>query len=66
MRLARATGALDALSPLAVLARGYAVVTDATGRAVTQANELTLDAEVDLRLHRGRARGRITAIDPED
>ncbi len=63
MRLARASGALDALSPLAVLARGYAVVTDAEGRAVTRADALPRDAEVDIRFHRGRARGRITAIE---
>jgi exodeoxyribonuclease VII large subunit len=66
VRLARATGALDALSPLAVLARGYAVVTDATGHAITRADELAVDTDVDLRLHRGRARGRITAVEPED
>ena len=66
MRLTRAMGALDALSPLRVLARGYAVVTDSQGRAITAADSLTLQAEVGVRLHRGRASARITAIDPDD
>ncbi len=40
-RLAKAVGALDALSPLAVLTRGYALVTDHTGRAVPAAGGLS-------------------------
>lgn len=39
-RVEQASRALDALSPLAVLSRGYTVVTDDKGLAVTQARQL--------------------------
>ena len=66
MRLVRASGALHALSPLSVLGRGYAVVTDAKGRAITDAAALTVEDEVGMRLHRGKARARVTFVDPDD
>ncbi|MEZ4451370.1 MAG: exodeoxyribonuclease VII large subunit [Nannocystaceae bacterium] len=54
VRLARAAGALDALSPLRVLERGYAVATDAGGAVVTAADQVALGDRLELRLHRGR------------
>jgi len=66
LRLARAAGALSALSPLGVLERGYAVVTDQQGRAVTDAVTLRPDDEIGLRLHRGRVRARVCSVEPED
>jgi exodeoxyribonuclease VII large subunit len=56
VRLARAAGALDALSPLSVLQRGYAVVLDAEGRAVTDAGGLRVGDPLQVRLSRGHAR----------
>jgi len=61
LRLARAAGALHALSPLAVLERGYAVVTAADGQVVRNAAQVEVGAELDLRLHAGRLRARVLA-----
>jgi len=50
---------LDAVSPLRVLERGYAVVTNASdGRAVTDAMRVEAGDELDIRLRRGRLRAR--------
>ncbi len=52
---------LDAVSPLRVLERGYAVVIDARdGRAVTDASVVEVGDELDIRLGRGRLRARTT------
>lgn len=56
LRLARAGGALQALSPLAVLGRGYAVVTDEAERVLSDAGKVEVGDELDVRLHRGRLR----------
>jgi len=55
---------LRAASPLAILARGYAVVTDAEGRVVTDAGRLAPDDPVSIRLARGAARAEITEVEP--
>jgi exodeoxyribonuclease VII large subunit len=54
-RLAGLAAALDALSPLAVLERGYSLATAAGGRLVRDAAELVEGDRVELRFHRGRA-----------
>ena len=54
-RLAELSSALDALSPLAVLERGYSLTTGASGRLVRDAGELKMGDRVELRFHRGRA-----------
>ena len=63
----RAAGRLDALSPLACLARGYAIVRrgDATGPVVRDAALLAAGDPVALVFARGRARARIDATEPE-
>ena len=48
-----AAGKLDAISPLKVLERGYAVATH-EGRAVIDADTLQVGDRLELRLHRGR------------
>lgn len=53
-RLAVAAGRLDALSPLAVLSRGYAVAMR-DGRAIRAADELSRGERLQLRLHQGVA-----------
>lgn len=58
-KLALASGSLDALSPLKVLSRGYAVVTDKTGGAVREADKLVIGDTVTLRFHQGRAKAQI-------
>lgn len=53
-RLARAAGKLDALSPLAVLGRGYALVRDSEGAVVRDAGQLEVGDALQLQLQRGR------------
>jgi exodeoxyribonuclease VII large subunit len=48
-RLAGFSGHLEAVSPLAVLARGYALVTDRAGTPVTQAAEVTPGTRLRIR-----------------
>jgi exodeoxyribonuclease VII large subunit len=62
--LDRQTASLEALSPLAILNRGYALVFDRTGTLVKDAARLEVGDEVSARLARGRVRTRVTAIEP--
>ncbi len=52
-RHALAARGLDGVSPLATLKRGYAIVTDSDGRALTDAATVQKDAEIRARLARG-------------
>jgi exodeoxyribonuclease VII large subunit len=54
--LGEAAGRLHELSPLAVLARGYAVALRADGRALVDAGEAAPGDRLTLRLHRGELR----------
>jgi exodeoxyribonuclease VII large subunit len=51
--LGRKEAQLKALSPLAVLARGYSVTLDSRGRAIKNAGEVGVGDTVRTRLHRG-------------
>jgi exodeoxyribonuclease VII large subunit len=59
--LERRTASLEALSPVAILNRGYALVFDAKGQLVKDAARLEAGDEVSARLARGRVRARVTA-----
>jgi exodeoxyribonuclease VII large subunit len=59
MRLARAAASLQALSPLSVLERGYAVVRH-EGEVVTRARQLDVGDVVDIRLRQGRVVAAVT------
>lgn len=48
-----AVGQLHALSPLGVLARGYAVVSDGKGRVLKSAGEISPGEMVHIRLQEG-------------
>src|SRR6266446_6670825 len=63
----QAAGRLDALSPLACLERGYAIVRrgDSTGPVVRDADTLAAGDAVALVFARGRARARIEGTEPE-
>lgn len=61
-RLGQAVSALDALSPLAVLERGYALTTAKDGRAVRDAGEVRRGDTVEVRLHRGKLRAQVTEV----
>ena len=64
--LDRQTASLEALSPVAILNRGYALVFDAKGRLVKDAARLSAGDEVSARLARGRVRARVTATEPSE
>jgi exodeoxyribonuclease VII large subunit len=62
--LDRRAASLEALSPVAILNRGYALVFDAKGRLVKDAARLEAGDELSARLARGRVRARVTASEP--
>jgi exodeoxyribonuclease VII large subunit len=62
-QLGALAGRLDALSPLRVLDRGYAVVVNQRdSRAVLDAATVQIDDELDIRLAKGRLKARTTAV----
>src|ERR1700676_421339 len=63
--LDRRTASLEALSPLAILNRGYALVFDAKGRLVKDAARLEAGDELSARLARGRVRARVTSTESD-
>jgi exodeoxyribonuclease VII large subunit len=64
-RLAPLQAGLEALSPVAVLARGYSIVADASGHVIKEAASVATGAEIGVRLHRGTLAARVTAATPE-
>jgi exodeoxyribonuclease VII large subunit len=60
----RQAASLEALSPVAILNRGYALVFDAKGQLVKDAARLEAGDEISARLARGRFRARVTAAEP--
>jgi exodeoxyribonuclease VII large subunit len=64
--LERQTASLEALSPVAILNRGYALVFDAKGRLVKDAAQLEAGQELSARLARGRVRARVTATESSE
>jgi exodeoxyribonuclease VII large subunit len=64
--LDRLTASLEALSPMAILNRGYALVFDANGQLVKDATTVAPGEEILARLMRGRVRARVTGSEPAD
>ena len=64
-RLSIAERGLEAVSPLAVLERGYSV-TLKNGKPVRDAADLKAGDELETRLHRGRVTTRVENTDPSD
>lgn len=61
-RLGLAAASLDALSPLAVLQRGYAIAVDGQGRLLRDAQSVAAGDEVQVRLAKGRLHTRVERI----
>jgi exodeoxyribonuclease VII large subunit len=51
---------LAQLSPVKILERGYAIVQDESGRILTDADQVTTGADVQVRLARGKLAARVT------
>jgi len=60
-RLALAAASLDALSPLGVLQRGYAIAQDASGRLVRDAASVNVGDEISVRLAKGKLNTRVVS-----
>jgi len=63
-RLVAAKRQLDALSPLGVLGRGYAIVEGADGRVRASASALHAGDKARLRMRDGRAQVTVEGVDP--
>ncbi len=59
-QLGAAAGALEALSPLSVLARGYAITTKKDGSIVRSATEVAPGDELAVRVHQGSFQVRVS------
>jgi exodeoxyribonuclease VII large subunit len=59
VRAERMTTALEALSPLAILERGYALVFDGAGQLVKEASQVKAGDEISARVARGEIRAAV-------
>ncbi len=60
-RLGQAASALDALSPLRVLERGYAVATSTDGKAIRDATAVKAGDDINIRVQRGELLARVVS-----
>jgi len=61
--LGRAVAGLEAMSPLSVLSRGYAIALhEETGEAITRADQAEVGDALDIVLHEGRLTARVEAV----
>jgi exodeoxyribonuclease VII large subunit len=66
-RLSETAARLEALSPLAVLGRGYALARrESDGRIVHAASDVSLGDRLDLRLASGQIGVEVTRLDPDE
>ena len=66
-RLSESATRLDALSPLAVLGRGYALARrESDGRIVRAAADVALGDRIELRLARGQIGAEVTRLEPDE
>jgi exodeoxyribonuclease VII large subunit len=63
-RLALAAASLDALSPLAVLKRGYAIAEDGDGRLLRNTTTVSVGDVVQVRLSEGKLKTKVEEIEP--
>lgn len=62
-RLGRAAVSLDALSPLAVLQRGYAIAQDASGKPVRDAASVGVGDQLSVRVAKGKLNTRVETVE---
>jgi exodeoxyribonuclease VII large subunit len=62
-RLERLQASLEALSPVAILERGYALVFDAAGNLLKDATQVAAGDPIEARLAKGRVRARVEEVD---
>lgn len=62
-RLGLAAASLDALSPLAVLQRGYAIAQDASGKPLREAAAVNIGDAVRIRLAKGSLNTRVETVE---
>jgi exodeoxyribonuclease VII large subunit len=62
-RLGLAANSLDALSPLAVLQRGYAIAQDRSGNLLRDAQSASVGDSIRVRLAKGRLAARVEGIE---
>lgn len=62
-RYVRSAAALDAMSPLKVLTRGYAMATDGAGALLRSVDQAEVGGEIALRLADGRIAAKVTNIE---
>ncbi len=65
-RLREAVARLEALSPLAVLRRGYAIATRPDGGIARRVADLSVGDTLTLRLHEGRADVSVVAVEDDE
>ncbi|MFN2493651.1 MAG: exodeoxyribonuclease VII large subunit [Pyrinomonadaceae bacterium] len=65
-RLGLAAASLDALSPLAVLQRGYAIAQRDDGRLLRDASSVSIGDRVKVRLSKGRIDARVEGVESGD
>ncbi|MFL5615831.1 MAG: exodeoxyribonuclease VII large subunit [Gemmatimonadaceae bacterium] len=65
-RIAATAGRLHALSPLATLARGYAIAQNDEGRTLGSVTDFAPGAEFDLRVRDGVVRSTTSSVKPEE
>jgi exodeoxyribonuclease VII large subunit len=63
LNFSSAASRLHSSSPLAVLSRGYSVVTSRDGRTVRDASTLAPGQDVGLHFHKGTARANVESVD---
>jgi len=65
-RLALASRALDAVSPLATLARGYAIVSGPDQRLLRDVRQVAAGTTIEARLARGALRATVVAVEDDE
>lgn len=64
-KLAQQSAKLEALSPLAILSRGYSVATGKDGKVLTRAAQSAVGDEISVRLSDGSLTATVTKITGE-